>query len=194
VVVGGDAVAVLDALGVGAADLVGVSLGASVAVAFAARAPERVGRLALFAANPFTPSRFDALETTGLAVAVRLLGFTRWLRGRALEILFGSTFRAERPEVIAAWSDRLAGRSRRDTWRAVRAWVRRPDATAQLSTLRLPVLVATGSEDAAAPPRVAERVAAAIPGGRAVILERTGHSSMVERPRAVLDLLVPFLA
>ena len=44
------------------------------------------------------------------------------------------------------------------------------------------------------PPKAAKAVQAAIPGARLASIEGSGHALMAERPDAVLDALIAFLA
>jgi pimeloyl-ACP methyl ester carboxylesterase len=56
------------------------------------------------------------------------------------------------------------------------------------------VLVIAGSQDKMTSPKLAKAVQAAIPGARLATIEGSGHALMAERPDAVLDALIAFLA
>jgi len=58
----------------------------------------------------------------------------------------------------------------------------------------VPTLVVCGREDRATEPVHSERIAAAIPGAKLVLIEGAGHVSALEQPKAVNDVLVPFVA
>jgi pimeloyl-ACP methyl ester carboxylesterase len=53
--------------------------------------------------------------------------------------------------------------------------------------------VIVGDEDTATVPAKAERIAAAIPGAKLVVIPRAGHSSTIEEPAAVNAALASFL-
>jgi pimeloyl-ACP methyl ester carboxylesterase len=62
-----------------------------------------------------------------------------------------------------------------------------------LGRLELPALVAYGEHEFVDFPEAAERLAAAIPGARAVLIPGAGHLASLERPKVFRDLLVAFL-
>jgi pimeloyl-ACP methyl ester carboxylesterase len=148
-----DVVAVLDALGLPAADLVGFSMGGLIALATALRFPERVRRLIVIGAHPFAQD----MAPYRLAVAE---GMERWL---AL---------LERQGVP------LSGETRRrllaNDLCALRACVAqdRSDTSAALAALRAPLLAIAGTQDPifAAVRAFAERV-----DGRFLALEGRNH-------------------
>jgi pimeloyl-ACP methyl ester carboxylesterase len=70
----------------------------------------------------------------------------------------------------------------------------RPDATALLAHLRVPVLLIAGADDVIRPPGPMEAMAAAIPDGRLAVLERCGHLMTLEQPVSVMMLLWEWLS
>lgn len=188
-----DLLAVLDAAGIGRATLVGVSLGASVAMELALARPERVAGLVLMAATAGVATPRDRVENGGLTLAVRLLGLRPFLVRKALAILFGKSFRAERPAAVAARGGRIAAMGVADVLLAARAWLRRPLLLPRLPAIRARTLVVAGDEDVACPPAHGEAIAAAIPGARLVRLPRAGHAITVERPEETAALIEEFL-
>jgi pimeloyl-ACP methyl ester carboxylesterase len=71
--------------------------------------------------------------------------------------------------------------------------VGRANAWRLARSLRVPTLVVWGDRDRLVDPRLAPRLAAAVPGARLLVLETVGHVAMLEAPeetaRAVLGLL-----
>jgi pimeloyl-ACP methyl ester carboxylesterase len=63
-----------------------------------------------------------------------------------------------------------------------------------LESIAVPVLVVWGEQDAWLPVEVSERIAARIPNAERLVLEGAGHFSMEDRPGAVAEALVRFLA
>jgi pimeloyl-ACP methyl ester carboxylesterase len=70
----------------------------------------------------------------------------------------------------------------------------RPGSFADLSRYRLPTLVLCGREDILMPVRLHENMAAELPNGRLRVLERCGHLSPLEQPRAVTAALRRWLS
>ena len=65
----------------------------------------------------------------------------------------------------------------------------RVDSTPTLSTIRVPVTVIVGEEDAITSPADAASMAAQIPGAQLVVIPQAGHLSPMENPRAVNQAL-----
>jgi pimeloyl-ACP methyl ester carboxylesterase len=148
-----DVVAVLDALGLPKADLVGFSMGGLIALATALRLPQRVSRLIVIGAHPFA----QELTTYRLALAA---GMEPWLA--LLNGLDVPLSRETRQRLLA------------NDIRALQACVAqdRPDSSAALAALRAPLLAIAGTRDPifAAVRAFAERV-----GGSFLALEDRNH-------------------
>jgi proline iminopeptidase len=66
------------------------------------------------------------------------------------------------------------------------------DLEAQLGQIRVPTLILVGRHDPQCPLENSERMAAAMPGARLVIFERSGHFPYIEEPDAVRAALEQF--
>lgn len=186
----GDAAAVLDAVGLRRAHVVGVSLGGMVAQEFALDRPERVDRLVLVSTTPGvhgqpTPSRTTSLmlEAPGLAPSVALRRFVEnaladGASGELVERIVA--YRAANPPDPAGWqSQALAGASF--------------DALDRIAGIGAPTLVVHGREDAVVDPRNGELLAELIPGARLELLAGCGHLASWEQPERFAGLLREFL-
>ena len=71
----------------------------------------------------------------------------------------------------------------------VHAIMGRPDLAGAARAVRCPVIVATGEHDAIAPPALAQRLAALIPGAELQIVTGAGHLAPLDAPEAVARLL-----
>jgi 3-oxoadipate enol-lactonase len=189
--------AVLDAAHVPSAAVCGVSFGGVVALHFAAREPARCEKLILVS----TPR-------PGFRLRRRHEIYARvpWLFGPIWMI---EAPRRAAPEVRAALPDR------RDRWRfnrwAVRTMVTTPfslarmaaraqllvrtDVRADCERIVAPTLVITGERglDFVVPADGTADYARLIPGGKHVVLPRTGHQGPITRPEAFADLVREFV-
>jgi 3-oxoadipate enol-lactonase len=69
----------------------------------------------------------------------------------------------------------------------------RADSTGSLASIRMPVLVVNGRDDALVPVATAEALAHAIPGAKLVILDDAGHLPNLETPQAFQNVVREFV-
>ena len=182
--------ALLDAVGVDRAALVGHSLGSLAVLAAAARHPDRVGAIALL--GPAVP----------MTVSDALLAAARAGDHLAYELINGWSFSAGKQlggnPVPGIW---MTGNALRLTERT-RPGVLYADLAAcndyaggldAATAVRCPALLILGARDLMAPPRNTDALVAALPDKKVVTLPGCGHALMAEQPDAVLDALRRFL-
>lgn len=188
----GDAAALLDAIGIDRAHILGHSLGASIALQFVLDYPTRVDHLALVSAFvDAEPSHRadDPLPSPAewwLDDPVERM--RSWLPG-----LLGPDYRAQIGEAGEAAIAKLE-RGNRSTW----AGMMRQDAAtvgtgqmlSRLHEIRRPTLVLHGGAD---DPEQARGLAAHIPEARCVVLPGVGHLPWVEAPDVATGVILPFL-
>ena len=182
----------LDALGLERVDVVGHSLGALIAGAFAASRPDRIERLILAdaalgqGADPAAPlparaqSRLDDLEAFGPAgLAAK----------RAPRLLSA----AATPEQLARVREMMA-RIHPAGYRQAVAMLAQGDLRANADAVRSPVMVLCGSDDTITPPGDNRALAAAFADARYVQIAGAGHASYIEQPAAFNAALREFLS
>jgi len=183
---GGDLLALLDALGIARAHLLGVSLGGMVGLWLAAHAPERVGRVvACCTSARLGPpvawrDRAAAVREGGMA-AVADAVLERWFTPEADPALVArarSTLLGIDPEGYAACCGAIA----------------EMDLEPVLGRIAAPTLVVAATQDVATPPDHAVRIAAGVPGARVAVLPEAAHLAPLERPGAVAELVLAHLA
>jgi len=188
-----DYLRVMDALKVERASVVGLSMGGQAALRLAMTHPDRVRALVLLDTTASREETLKRARYSALAATARLVGPRAWLARQASNIMFGPTFRAAHPEIVAQWEARIQQLDKRAVARAVETVVSRDDVTRRLHDIAAPSLVVVGDEDEAAPPVYSRTLAAAIPDARLEVLPMTGHLSTIERPRVVGLLIRRFL-
>ena len=182
-------VGVLDRLGAARAVVAGVSMGGYVALALARRHPARLAGLAL------VDTRAGADDDAARANRARVADAVEGAVGTAalapmIDGLLGATTRAERPDVVRRVAEALrAARPEGVAW-SQRAMAARPDTTAELAALAVPVAVVVGEEDVLATPAVARRMAAALADAVLTVVPRAGHLTPLEAPDAVAAALL----
>jgi pimeloyl-ACP methyl ester carboxylesterase len=179
-----DILALLDAVGVGPVDVVGWSMGGFIAQVVAQRAPVRVRRLVLLATDPGGPRSVKATEE----VWSRLIdhgGTPREQATRLLFLLFGADVAravdAEFGELVAQARAALSHATLTAQEEAIDRWRAEP-ADARLASIRMPVLIAGGSDDVVIPIENSRRLHAALPGSELMIFDGVGHAFMAQEP------------
>ena len=189
----GDALGLMNALGIDRAHVLGVSMGGMIAQELALESPERVRSLHLAC----TLGRPDAyMLALNSAWREMRIGLGRESTLRALGLwLFSPTTYAERPELIEAllqnalanpYPQSLAGFLRQGE--AVAAH----DALERLSAIRCPTLVSVAEDDILVPPRFSREIVARIHGAELRLVTTAGHGYFLERPDVFNDLSLDF--
>lgn len=186
-----DIAALLDHLGVARAHVAGHSLGGMIALHLAARAPQRVGRLALLASSPMRLARNVALFRHLLALRGAGMPPDLWLRG-LFPWLFNPQVYDDPAAVEAAVAQSLAYPHTPDPAamaRQVAAMERVPDVLT-LPDPAPPTLAILGGSDLLLPPGPARAGLAGLAGLRVVELPGAGHSVHWDAPQDVAAQLI----
>ena len=111
--------------------------------------------------------------------------------GRVMPILFGRSFLNDdgRREERYRWAAAVRSNHRVGITRAVRGVIRRNGCGDLLDRIEIPVGIGVGNEDVAIDPGKSERIHAAIDGSELIVFQGTGHSSSIEAPRSVNELI-----
>jgi 3-oxoadipate enol-lactonase len=185
---GGDALELLDRLGVERAHLVGLSLGGMVSMWMAAHAPERVDRVGLLCTSA---QLGPASNWTDRAALVRA-GGTAAVAEAVLDRWFTAPFAAREPALIGRMRAMVA-ETPAEGYAAACEVIGRMDLTGDLASITAPVLAIAGADDPATPPVHLEAIVAGVPDGRLAVLDRAAHLASTEQAAAVNQLLVGHL-
>ena len=186
-----DLLAVLDALAIPKAHLVGLSLGGRIAIDFTLAHPDRVASLVAVAAGmsgfDFSagnwPQQMRAAQERGGEAAAGL-----WL---------------EDPYMVPAMEHAdLAPRIRELVLDNAQVWLQNPllpkrltpPAAKRLAEIRVPTLVVVGDRDVPDMQKVADQLAAEVKGARKVVVPGAGHIVSLEKPQEFDRAVLGFLA
>ncbi|MEO1312771.1 MAG: 3-oxoadipate enol-lactonase [Pseudomonadota bacterium] len=183
----GDLAAVLDALEVRSAVVVGLSIGGMVAQGLAAERPELVRAMVLM--DTAAKIGTEALWEDHIA-AVRAGGIASIADG-ILERWFSARFRAEEV-ALTGWRHMLT-RTPVEGYLGCSAAIAQTDLVESTARLRLPTLGICGSEDGSTPPDLVRETTDLIPDSRFALIRGAGHLPCVEAPAEVASHLLPFL-
>ncbi len=190
----GDVAAVLDALGIERATLVGHSLGGYVALAFARMYVERLDRLVLVASRITADTPERATHRFELADDAERSASSARIIAEMLEVTLGATTRRKQPEIAEKFKKIAENNDPRGLAAMLRGMALRDGAEDIAGDLTVPVLVVAGVEDPGMPAQEAEQTAASFPGGALLRLDASGHVPMLEVPDQLNATLLSWLA
>ena len=184
---GGDALALLDALEVERANFCGLSLGGAIGQWLGIHHPQRLNKLVL--AN--TAAKFgEPGDWTARIEQVRRAGMESLLPG-TLDRWFTADFQAEAAGVIAGIRAMLLSTPPGGYIACCEA-LREIDQRALVTAIALPTLVISGASDMATPPAQGEFLARSIPGARFLCLP-AAHLSNMEAAAGFTAAVLEFL-
>src|ERR1700719_626846 len=166
-----DVVALMDALKIPKADVVGWSDGGILGLDLAIRHPDRVGRIFAFAANTVPSGVKDDVEKNPT--------FAAFIKRAGEEY----AARSATPKEYDAFVEQIG-----------KMWAREPNWTdAQLKAITAPVLVVDGDHDEAIKREHTEYIAATIPNAGLLIVPNTSHFAFLQDPRQFNFAVLHFL-
>ena len=182
--------ATLEAAGIASAALVGHSMGSLIALESAARAPERVTRLALIGTAVPMPVSEALLATSRAAPEAAFRMVNQWSHAPA-SLVGGHP-------VPGLWMTGMnLALMRRSRPGALHTDLSNCNAyqngLAAAAKVRCPTLMVIGKRDLMTPARAAADLQKALPDVRSIIIEDAGHAMMAEQPAAVLAALRDFI-
>ena len=189
----GDAVRLLDALGVDSAHVYGLSMGGMIAQEMAIRFPDRVRALVLGGTSHGGPRA--VLPSPRIAAALTSRGAPQHVRAELVgRALFTQGFREREPELVRSYLG-LLGRHRTSGRGLISHLTASTyhDTRARLGRISAPTLVLHGDHDELTPVANARLLAAAIPDAQ-LRLVQAGHAYLLEQPEESYQLFADWLA
>ncbi|HJU22673.1 MAG TPA: alpha/beta fold hydrolase [Casimicrobiaceae bacterium] len=185
----GDAVGLLDALGIASAHFVGCSLGGMIGQAMGANHPRRLRSLVLVGSRSIMPpasmwdERIRIARTDGLAPLVPTM-LERW---------FTPAFRAAHPEAVQPIVEGILGTQVEGFVGACMA-IRDMDHRRLLPLIAVPTLVTSARDDPGVPASDTYFIQASIPGAEMMLVEEARHLFTIERVSLFETMLLDWLA
>lgn len=183
---GGDALALIEGLGIARVHVAGVSLGGMTALWLAAHAPAKVGRIM----PSFTSAHIGMPEIWNQRIATAESQGMEPLLDGVLARWFTPDFHTAAPATLSRFRAMLAAQPPAG-YAAACAAVRDMDLRARLKDIAAPTLVAIGLQDLATPPAMGQAIVAGIAEAQMVELP-CAHIGNVEARDAYTAALLSF--
>ena len=193
-----DAVAFIRALGFDQVDLLGFSLGGFVAQVIAQQEPQLVRKIVLAGTGPaggegidkVTPITIGAMIKGGLTFKdpKTYLFFTRTPNGKAAARDFMKRLKERKDDRDKAFSPL----SFRAQLKAIRAWA--DQQPSDLSSIRQPVFVANGDQDAMVPSSNSSDMARRLPNARLKLYPDAGHGGVFQYHEEFVAEVLEFIS
>jgi 3-oxoadipate enol-lactonase len=184
---GRDALAVMDALGLTKVNWCGLSMGGMVGQWLGANAPERINRLILSNTHSFYPDKVMWDDRIRLAQDKGVAGMAE----PTMERWFTKEFRDRSPDRIAIMRA-IFLKTQLDGFIGCCHAVRNMDLRDTHARITAPTLAIVGSKDPATPPAAGKEIQERIKGARLATLD-AAHISNFEQPLAYIDTVLDFL-
>lgn len=183
-----DAMAVMDAAGIGKAIVAGVSLGGMIAMELALSAPERLEALALIC----TSAQIDPAIWHERIARIRVGGMSV-IAEAVMQRFFSPAFARSHPEIVAGVNDHLIAMLPQGYLGAAAA-IRDMQLTDRLTRISTPALVIAGTRDISTPYQShGAAIVTTIKNARGLQLD-CAHAAPLEAPGAVAAALREFVA
>lgn len=199
----GDAIALLDHLGIGRCHVAGFALGGQIVQAMAIERPDKIASVTLAGVGAGMKA-IDGGKRGASADEEREIrehGFERFIRGHVenTHMAFGATFYREHPEVVKALSDALWQRQTSPEQFGHHSAARRTwDTLGHAAEVKVPALIVCGEADevnrgGSTPVGTARRLAELIPGAELALVPGVKHMTFWDGA-AALTAFMDFLA
>jgi 3-oxoadipate enol-lactonase len=179
-------------LGIAKAVFAGVSIGGYVLCEFWRTFREHVRALALCDTRATADTSDGRAARLKSAEDVQQRGVAPFIESM-LPKLIGETTRRNRPDVVEAARKTMRYSTPAGIAAAQRGMAQRPDSTATLSTIDVPVLVLCGEEDTLTPLSDSQAMQSAIKGSQLQVIPQSGHYAVFEKPAECGRILRKFL-
>jgi len=190
-----DTIGLMDNLDIKKANVLGFSMGGSIAQEIALNYPERIEKLILCGAGPGGPNSVPISNDVMSLLTFDREGLTPSdVLRKTLPILFPESFIKNHPDEIEEFIRRsiLAPIPPYSYNRQLEA-ARKFNSFDRLKNLKIPTFIIDGKEDNLVPPQNSEILAENIPGAKITLIENVGHGMFTQVPILMAKTLLEFL-
>ncbi len=190
-----DMVALMAALNIPKAHILGISMGGMIAQEVVLNYPDKVDKLVLCSTNAGgskqVPPSMEVLKLLGADRA----GLTDEQVARStISLLYPPEFVKKHPEIIEATVRQiLKAPIKADSYKRQIQAILQFNAGRRLKTVTTPTLVLHGKKDILIPPENANIIAGLIPDAKIAVFEESGHALFSVEPENVLQAILNFL-
>ena len=189
-----DTAALMEAVGIEKAHILGYSMGGMIAQEMALAYPDRVNGLVLVATDCGISLRIKAKPEFSRLFSEMVRQGTDEAKKAAARCLFGKQTLETRPDIIQRYTE-VSLRFPASQQILARQWaaITRHDACDRLPDISSPTLAITGSGDELIPPANAKIMAEKIPVAQMISIDGGGHLFLIEQPEAFNEAVIGFL-
>jgi 3-oxoadipate enol-lactonase len=186
----------LNAIGIEAAHVAGMSLGAAIAMHLGGRHPERVRSLSLHSGWDYSDAYLKAVVGQWRTLAASLPTIADVVIEGIFPWCFTPEMYAERPDFVDTLVEFVRGRPAQPSegFDAQLDAVLAHDARSALGEIHAPTLLTFGARDQVCSTRFAGRLHSGIAGSTLVVFEHLSHAGLHEDPEAFNRATLDFLA
>ncbi|MFN5332061.1 MAG: alpha/beta fold hydrolase [Bacteroidota bacterium] len=178
----------------GPVHFIGLSMGGFVGMRLAARHPELIRSLILLETSAQAEPVENLPQYKLLNGIVRWFGIIPPVANKVMKIMFAKSWLANpsNAQAISRWKKELSSNKKSITG-PVKGVIYRKGIEDELSRIVCPTLILVGDEDVATRPEKAAFIQKEIKGSDLVVLSGAGHSSCIEKPEEVNQVIWTWL-
>jgi len=186
-----DASALLDALGIEKAHVMGWSMGTNVAQELVLRHPDKVNKLILYAADCGGKEMVQPEEP--LKMVTDTSGTLKEREARVIKVLFPEEWLKGHPDIRKYFPFPKERSSVENVNRQARAMFEWQGSYSRLGQIKQPTLLIAGTEDVIPPPINSFIIGEKIPGAWVAQIKGGGHGAIYQHPEEFLKIVLMFL-
>nr|WP_293297049.1 alpha/beta hydrolase [Allomuricauda sp.] len=172
--------------GIEKANIVGMSMGGSIALNLTRRYPERVQSLTIIHTSAIPDTEEEKLNRDETIKNIKNGGLSNFIENFADRLLSPSAS----PEIRSQYISDMNEASQDIVIAGYKAIRNRPDEFKALKSIKVPVLVVAGNDDVGSSPKEMKEIAKEIDNSTFKVIEDCGHIAPLEKPKELNKILI----